>query len=278
MNEGPGIKLNHFLEKIYCCYIDINDRVHDDMVTDHMLVYVSSGEMVVLSNGQSITFKSGDTFFIKRNHLIHTIKQPDPQTGISFKALFFVFTVASLKMLTKENEFPSFPEKHSKDTDRFVFSIEKHPFIDGLFLSLEKYFDSGEVPIQSLVETKLKEAICILLQLKSELYTTLFDYATPWKIDLYEFMNKYFYNDLTIREFAHYTGRSLTSFKREFRNIFQDTPNKWLVRKRLTEARRLLLEKKFKPSDVYLEVGFKNFSHFSTAFKKEFGYSPSNNN
>ena len=26
---------------------------------------------------------------------------------------------------------------------------------------------------------------------------------------------------------------------------------------------------------VYLEVGFKNLSHFSTAFKKEFGVNPS---
>jgi AraC-like DNA-binding protein len=27
-------------------------------------------------------------------------------------------------------------------------------------------------------------------------------------------------------------------------------------------------------SDVYLDVGFENLSHFSFAFKKQFGYSP----
>jgi AraC-like DNA-binding protein len=30
-----------------------------------------------------------------------------------------------------------------------------------------------------------------------------------------------------------------------------------------------------KPSDVYLEVGFEDLSHFSFAFKKEFGKAPS---
>jgi AraC-like DNA-binding protein len=32
---------------------------------------------------------------------------------------------------------------------------------------------------------------------------------------------------------------------------------------------------KRKAADIYLEVGFENLSHFSYAFKKQFGYSPS---
>jgi len=31
-----------------------------------------------------------------------------------------------------------------------------------------------------------------------------------------------------------------------------------------------------KLADVYLEVGFKIFRHFSKTFKQEFGYNPSN--
>jgi AraC-like DNA-binding protein len=34
-------------------------------------------------------------------------------------------------------------------------------------------------------------------------------------------------------------------------------------------------EKGKKPSDVYLEVGFEDLSHFSFAFKKAFGKAPS---
>ena len=71
------------------------------------------------------------------------------------------------------------------------------------------------------------------------------------------------------------TGRSLSSFKREFEQTFQTTPMKWIVSRRLEEARRLIEEEKERPLDVYLRVDFKNLSHFSTAFKRQYGYPPS---
>ncbi|MEO3405021.1 helix-turn-helix domain-containing protein [Mucilaginibacter sp. CAU 1740] len=39
-------------------------------------------------------------------------------------------------------------------------------------------------------------------------------------------------------------------------------------------ARYQLTEKHKKPMEIYLETGFENLSHFSYAFKKQFGYTP----
>ena len=47
-----------------------------------------------------------------------------------------------------------------------------------------------------------------------------------------------------------------------------------LIKKRLDKAYEMLRDGKHKPSDVYYEVGFKNRSHFSIAFKRQFGVSP----
>ena len=52
------------------------------------------------------------------------------------------------------------------------------------------------------------------------------------------------------------------------------TPEIWLIRKRLEVAYHLLKEERRKVVDVYAEVGFKNPSHFSTAFKKRYGIPP----
>jgi len=41
------------------------------------------------------------------------------------------------------------------------------------------------------------------------------------------------------------------------------------------EAKRLIEDEGEKPLDVYMKVGFKNLSHFSTAFKRQFGFTPS---
>jgi AraC-like DNA-binding protein len=56
--------------------------------------------------------------------------------------------------------------------------------------------------------------------------------------------------------------------------LFETTPEKWLQHKRLEQAHYLITQKEQRPSEVYLEVGFENLSHFSYAFKKEFGLTP----
>ena len=77
-----------------------------------------------------------------------------------------------------------------------------------------------------------------------------------------------------MNEIASYTGRSLATFKRDFKKVSDLTPEKWLIRKRLEVAYRLIKEEHRKVVEVYAEVGFKNPSHFSTAFKKQYGIPP----
>lgn len=79
-----------------------------------------------------------------------------------------------------------------------------------------------------------------------------------------------------MERFAFMSGRSLSTFKREFKAIFNTTPGKWLMKKRLDEAYFLLDKEHKKPTDIYTELGFEDLSHFSFVFKKEFGVSPSN--
>ena len=92
--------------------------------------------------------------------------------------------------------------------------------------------------------------------------------------DIVDFMEKNYMHDLTMEEMAYYTGRSLATFKRDFKKISDLTPEKWLIRKRLEVAYAKMKEGGKKVVDVYAEVGFKNPSHFSTAFKKQYGISP----
>ncbi|MEO6550289.1 MAG: helix-turn-helix domain-containing protein [Ferruginibacter sp.] len=56
--------------------------------------------------------------------------------------------------------------------------------------------------------------------------------------------------------------------------MFNLTPQRWLTQKRLALAHYKFTEKKMKPIDVCYEVSFENLSHFSYAFKKQFGYAP----
>jgi AraC-like DNA-binding protein len=93
-------------------------------------------------------------------------------------------------------------------------------------------------------------------------------------LDLEPYMNANYKFNVSIEKFAYLTGRSLSAFKRDFEKVFNATPSHWLVQKRLQEAYFLIEKQHKKPSDIYVELGFEDLSHFSFAFKKLFGIAP----
>lgn len=89
------------------------------------------------------------------------------------------------------------------------------------------------------------------------------------------FLEKNYMNDLTLRDIARFTGRSLSTFKRDFRALSDLTPQRWLMRRRLEAAREMLRrDNKREVTDVCFEVGFKNLSHFSKLYKRTYGIPP----
>ncbi len=93
------------------------------------------------------------------------------------------------------------------------------------------------------------------------------------KIDLHEFMERNFRSDMSMTEFARASGRSLSTFKRDFKKMSPLSPERWLTDRRL-RASYDMLARGLRVSDVCFDVGFKNVSHFSAIFKKKFGCTP----
>ena len=100
-----------------------------------------------------------------------------------------------------------------------MYLLEKNDYLSGYFRSLDKYFTEGNCPSRELMKVKIQEMLFILMEQKSQLVPMLFDYAPAWRTDLMEFMRNNYRSELSIEEFAHYSGRSLSSFKREFAEV-----------------------------------------------------------
>ena len=88
-------------------------------------------------------------------------------------------------------------------------------------------------------------------------------------------MNENYMYDLSLEELANYTGRSLTTFKRDFKKVSDETPQKWIIHKRLEVAHEMIVHQGRKVKDVIMDVGFKNMSHFSKIYKETYGMAPS---
>jgi AraC-like DNA-binding protein len=242
------------------------------MAKEHYLVYIYSGELLVEEGDTKTTVHKGECVFIRRDNRVTLTKQP--KGNEQYKGIFMSFKRNFLRDLYQKIEKKEIPQEvHSEETS--VIKLRKSPNIESLFFSMTPYFNSDFQPSEELMQLKLQEGVFSLLSMDKKFYATLFDFREPWKIDIVEFMNENYMNDLSIEEIAHYTGRSLSTFKRDFKKITPLSPQKWLIEKRLKMAYDKIKNEKKRVSDVYLEVGFKNFSHFSAAFKKQFGYSPS---
>lgn len=242
------------------------------MIKDHTLVYVYSGELILQEGKVKTRVLKGECVFLRKDNRVNMTKQPRGKEH--FSGISMIFNRSFLRGFYQTIDKKQLPQQIQKHKPS-VIKLPKTPAIDSLFQSILPHFDAKIKPIDEIMKLKMQEGVYALLDADENFYPSLFDFTEPWKIDILDFMNKNYMFDLSMEEIAHFTGRSLATFKRDFKKISSLSPQKWLIEKRLEAARLQLQDKQKKVSDVYLEVGFKNFAHFSTAFKRQFGYSPS---
>lgn len=271
MSFVPSETLRFRYADIFFSYYIDNYTSCSKMVHDHMLAYVYSGEMVLEENGEKIPVHKGECVFLRRDNRVSMTKQP--LGSEQFQGIFMQFQRDFLREFFKTIPKEDIPVTEPRGKPSVV-KLPKTPDIDSLFQSMIPYFDASQKPSAALMKLKLQEGVHSLLNIDVKFYSSLFDFTEPWKIDLLEFMEKNFQFDMSMEEFASYTGRSLATFKRDFKKISPLTPQKWLLDKRLQAAHELLKHGMKKVSDVYLDVGFKNLSHFSRLYKSHFGVSP----
>ena len=238
---------------------------------EYALNYVYSGEMVLDNGKECIHVGKGECVFIPRDHHITMYKRACD--GERYCGIFMMFTRRFLR--TMYGKFGC--RDMSADMPKLAPEVMKLPQtveLASLFASMTPYFDPEVKPQSDFMDLKMQEGLLALLHIDARFAPTLFDFNEPWKIDILEFLNENYMYEFTMEELAHYTGRSLATFKRDFRKISDLTPEKWLVRKRLDVAYAMIKDGGRKVADVCVEVGFKNPSHFSTAFKRRYGVSP----
>ena len=87
-------------------------------------------------------------------------------------------------------------------------------------------------------------------------------------------MENNFDKPLKMEDYAYLTGRSVTTFRRDFKNHFDITPQKWIKTKRMERAMTILNEQNISVTELAFEVGYENISYFIQAFKSQYGLSP----
>jgi len=271
MDSTTQCSLTFSYSDVFFSYYFDDDKSCAPMVKNHMLMYIYSGELVVDDNGKISVMHAGECVFLRRDNRVNMTKQS--RGGEQFQGITMVFTRNFLREFYQAMDKEQIPAQHSTALASVV-KLPETPEITSLFHSMTPYFNSSVKPSDQVMKLKQQEGIYALLHIDRMFYPILFDFTEPWKIDILDFMDENYMYNLTLEDIAHYTGRSLATFKRDFKKVSNLSPQKWLISKRLKVAHDKIRNEHRKVSDVYVEVGFKNLSHFSSAFKKQFGYAP----
>ncbi|WP_236979165.1 AraC family transcriptional regulator [Membranihabitans maritimus] len=252
------IKLSHYEDKLF----------KTEVVFDHhMLVWFISGETKIIQADQNYLFRAGDIFLIPRNQLATIINYP--KDGLPHKSVVMHLTIDKLRAFYSDLDV-----KPTVSATQKIRSFCKHPLLESCLASLMPYFDIQDQFPANIASLKIQEAITIIRTIDKNIDSILANFEEPHKIELSCFMEKNYMFNMPLEKFAYLTGRSLTTFKRDFQRIYNNTPRRWLTQKRLESAYYQLAEKNKRPVEVYLETGFENLSHFSYAFKKHFRLTP----
>ncbi|SFG58472.1 AraC-type DNA-binding protein [Pedobacter insulae] len=235
-------------------------------------IFIKDGESILNSPTEKVNIYVLESVLLKCGHYFADLIQ---KSGNNICEIFAVHLHSDILQELYKDEVPSFIKPNGKK--HFAQKIVKHDIIIQFIESLDFYFQNPTLVNDDLVRLKIKELILLLLQTdNAENIISLFSYLfTPKQASFKDIIQTHLFSNITISELALLSGRSLSAFKRDFENYFNDTPANYIKEQKLLKASDLLGSTDFSISEICYEVGFNDTSHFTKLFKQKFNSTPS---
>jgi AraC family transcriptional regulator, exoenzyme S synthesis regulatory protein ExsA len=238
-------------------------------VSTHAITLVLKGLLQIeRDNGVRIQVQENQMVFQPKG--LYNISDIIPEGG-TFEAMVFFFDEELITSFVTDNKI-----RLLKDKCVSYKIMEYKPVIQIFVDSLMRLHRENALGNKKLTRIKLIELLHLLSlpdnpNCFADALATLHNKERK---SLREFMQANFSKPLSIEDYAYLTGRSLSSFRRDFVEQFGISPKQWLIDHRLEKARILLSKNNTNVSQVALDVGYENISHFVKAFHQKFGISP----
>lgn len=248
---------------------DSDVKNYNIIATSHVLVFVLKGEKVMHRESEDLIIKAGEWVFIPKGCYVSSeLKNKDNEC----RRLVLFFEDSFLKeFLNSINSYNDF----KKNSDDFVTG-PIFPLLKNTIDSLRAYINDDLIYKDSLMRNKLYEILFNILEQDSDhqFISILKKVLISPKIDLKNFMSENFTKPLSITEFAELSCRSVRQFNRDFNNLLNESPNRWIKNRRLEYAHQLLNNTNRSISDICYDCGFKNYSNFIQNFRQKYNITP----
>ena len=235
-------------------------------------MFVNKGEFSARTPDQFISFKKGQGILSKCfDYFFETNKKQQEASD----------TVSAIGVLLHADIIEEiFEFDHTLSNYRVNYNI-KQVTIDAILQnymeSLEILIDNPEIADDAIIKNKLKEFVILLCKTQSinnqnDFLSALFK-KNPTEFE--DTIRHNLYSNLSVQEFALLCGMSVSSFKRKFNTVYNESPKKYFAQQKLKKASKMLKLNTDRISEIAYDCGFESISTFNRAFKSQYGLSPS---
>lgn len=234
------------------------------------VAYVLEGKKAWHVNGERFELSEGKCLYVRKG--AHIVEQ---FFGSRFCVFFFFlderFIASTLQSAGIQGEGSQRPEECS------ICFVDVDEQLAAFFHSVQPLFAQSKPVSRTLLELKFRELILTLIgndnnRCVKDYFASLIRDDAAQKLE--RIMEENFLYNLPMSDFARLCGKSLSVFKRDFRQQFHTTPGRWLLTRRLEHARKMVQGSDKYISEIAYECGFESAAHFSKAFKSMYGKSP----
>ena len=239
-------------------------------------LYVLKGEFQYQIDDEEINIPKDYALFlncITSGKQIHNAKPED-----NCQIVIVTFYPDILKKIY-DRELPSLLQKpkniiSNKSNEKINNDFLIKKYVEGLLF----YFENPSLVNEDILILKLKEIVLLLAQSQNSdsIQLILSQLFSPTTYSFKQIIEANLFSQLTIEQLAEQNNLSVSSFKREFARLYNDTPASYIKNKKLEKAAELLLISDERITDIAFDCGFNDLATFTKSFSDKFHITPTN--
>ncbi|SMO37993.1 helix-turn-helix domain-containing protein [Gracilimonas mengyeensis] len=181
------------------------------------------------------------------------------------------------KKVIREIYQEHFPVSAQAEQESFIRKVDPSSVLEEFINGIQSYFHNRSMLSDELLKLKIQELILLLQKTgnTTSLRKLFNETFSPVEVNLKQVVHSHIFTDCTVSDLAELCNMSLSTFNRQFRKVFDDSPSNYLKNKRLDKAKELLLHSSFSIGEIAFKTCFYDAAHLSNSFKDKFGCSPS---
>lgn len=239
---------------------------------EHLLLFVLDGTNTLTYGKQTYTVGKNEMILLKKATAVKYEKIGNPDNDNIYDSLMFSLKDDLLKsfLATTEIEIPKAKLEGEIKTSAYPMNECLVAFAH----SLKPYFKNDAEVHPGQLRLKMMEMLYDVAICSRNMFYQILQLHQPVRTDVRHVVEQNYASPVTLEELAYLSGRSLSSFKRDFQRIYNVSPATWIREKRLSKAKELLESTQMSVSEICYSLGFENVSHFSRIFKDYNGGAP----